>query len=81
MLLLTDVFEKFSSSRGSGLCLSRYLSAPNLSWFSMLNMAKCKLELFQMLTCICYLKGRRNGVFYIYKRYRKANNKYLKSYD
>ena len=30
---------------------------------------------------IFFEKGIRGGIFYISDRYRKANNKYLKSYD
>ena len=30
---------------------------------------------------IFFKKGRRDQVFYIFNRYRKAYNKYLKSYD
>ena len=48
----------------------------------MLNMAKVKLELISDLDMyIFFEKGMRGGVSYISNRYRKANNKYLKSYD
>ena len=79
LLLLRDVFEKFrnSSLKNYGLCPNHYLSAPALSWDEMLNMTKVELELW-MLTCICSVRG---GVSYISKRYSKASNKYLKSYD
>ena len=40
---------------------------------------KLSLKLFQIQTCICSLK--KTQVFYISKRYSKANNKYLKYYD
>ena len=47
MLLLDDMFEKFrnSSSGSYGLFTSIYLSAPALSWYTMLNMTKVELEL------------------------------------
>ena len=47
VLLSTDVFEKFknNSIKNCGLRLSHYLSAPVLSWDSMLNLRKVKLEL------------------------------------
>ena len=47
----------------------------------MLNMAKTELDLFQMQTCICSLKKAWDGFSSISKRYSKANNKFLKSYD
>ena len=47
ILLLADVFEKFrnNSLKNYGLCPSRYLSAPGLSWDAMLKMATIELEL------------------------------------
>ena len=44
-LLLVDVLEKFGNSifKSYGLCLSRYLSAPALSWDAILNMTKFEL--------------------------------------
>ena len=39
------------------------------------------LNLFQILTCIFFEKGIRDGLSYISNRYSKASNKYLKSYD
>ena len=30
---------------------------------------------------IFFDKGTRGGIYYVCKRYSKANNKYLKSYD
>ena len=54
------------------------LGAPGLSWDAILNMTKVKLELFSYLL---FEKRMRGGVYYISKRYSKANNKYLNSYD
>ena len=73
VLLLADVFEKFrnNSLKNYGLCPSHYLSAPALSWDAILNMTKVELELIPS----------RGGFSYIYNRYSKASNKYLKSYD
>ena len=42
VLLLTDVLEKFrnKSLKNYGLCPSHYLSAPGLSWDTMLKLTK-----------------------------------------
>ena len=47
VLLLTDLFEKFgnSSLKNNGLCPSRYLSAPALSWDGIFKMTKVELQL------------------------------------
>ena len=82
-LLLADAFEKFrnNSLNNYGLCPSHYLSAPNLSWDTMLNMTKVELEIITDPDMhIFFEKGMRGGVSYISSRYSKANNKYLKSY-
>ena len=58
VLLLVDVFEKFRNNclKNYGLCSSHYLNAPVLSWDAIINMTEVKLELFQILTCTCFLK-------------------------
>ena len=48
----------------------------------MLKMAKIKLKLITVPDVyIFFEKGTRGQISYISKRYSKANNKYLKSYD
>ena len=84
ILLLADVLEKFrnSSFRNYGLCPSHYLSAPALSWDTILNMTKVELELISDADIyLSFKKGMGSGVSYIFTTYSKANNKYLKSYD
>ena len=84
VLLLADVFEKFrgNSLKNYGLCPSHYFSAPGLSWDEMLEMTKIELELIPDPDMyIFFEKGTRGGISYIFNRYSKANNKYLKSYD
>ena len=84
VLLLVDVFEKFrnKSLKNYGLCPNYYLSAPALSLDAMLNMIKVKLELISDPDMyIFFEKDMRGGVSYIFNRYSKVNNKYLKSYD
>ena len=46
-LLLADVFEKFTNNslKNYGLCPCCYLCTPVLTWDTMLNMTKMKLEL------------------------------------
>ena len=48
ILLLADAFEKLRNNNFSnyGLCPSRYLSAPSLSFNAMIKITKIKLELF-----------------------------------
>ena len=75
VLLLTSVFEKFrnKSLKNRGSCPSHFLSAPGL---------KLELELIpDSAMYIFFEKGTRGGIYFIFNRYSKANNKYLKSYD
>ena len=84
VLLLADVFEEFrnNSLNNYELCLSHYLTAPSLSWHTMLKMTKVVLELIPDLDMyILFEKGTRRGISYVSNRYSKANNKYLKSND
>ena len=83
ILLLADVFGKFrnSSIKIYRLYPSHYMSALALSWDAILNM---KIDLKLVLDANMYLlfeKGMRGGISYISKRYSKASNKCLKSYD
>ena len=80
VLLLADVIERIrnNSIKSYGLCPSHYLSAPG----SMHKMTKIKLELITNPDMyIFFEKGRRGGISYIFNRYSKAKNKYLKFYD
>ena len=76
------VSEKFgnNSFKTYGLCPSHYLSAISSSWDVTLNTTKAELELIPDSDML-FEKGIRGGVSYITKRYSKANNTYLKSYD
>ena len=78
------MFEKFRNKNleNYGLCPSHYMSAPGLSWDTMLKMRKIELELIPGQDMFMFFnKGTRGGIFYISNRYSKANNKYLKSCD
>ena len=84
VLLLADVFEKFrnNSLKNYGLCPNHYLSASALSWDAMLDMKKVELKLIpDPYMYILFELAMRGEVSYIFNRYGKANNKYLKSYD
>ena len=48
----------------------------------MLHITKVELELISDADkCLFFEKGIRGGVYYISKRYNKANNKHFKFYD
>ena len=75
VLLLADFSEKFRniSLKNCGLRQSHY---------AMLNMTKIELELISDADMYLFFeKGMRGGISYISKRYSKAKNNYLKSYD
>ena len=58
------------------------MRAPGLSWDAMVKLTKFELELvIDPDMYILFQKGTRGGTSYIYNRYSKTNNKYLKSYD
>ena len=84
LLLLTDVFEKFI-----GTCLKYYgldpchcFSSPGLSWDAILKMNDVKLEKISDIDKYLFIKkGSTGGIFYISKRYAKANNKNMSDYD
>ena len=64
------------------IILSHYLSSPGLSWDAMLKITKIELELIpDPCVYILFEKGTTGGIFFVSNRYRKANNKFLKSYD
>ena len=58
------------------------MSAPGLSWDAMLKITKIGLELIPDSDMyIFFEKGTRAEISYISNRYRKADNKYVKSHD
>ena len=84
VLLLADVFEKFINTcldyYGFDPC--HYFSSPRSSWDAMLKMTKIELDIIYDIDMNLFIeKGMRGGISYIAKRYSKANNKYMKSYD
>ena len=84
VLLLSDVFGKFRNNnlKNHELCPRHYLSATGLSWNAMLTMTKIELKLIaDPAMFIFFEKGTKSGISYIYNRYSKASNKYLKYSD
>ena len=84
ILVFADVFEKIrnSSLKNYELCPSHYLRAPGLSWDAMLSMTNVELELISDGDMYLFFeKGMRGGLSDIFKRYSKANIRYLKSYN
>ena len=71
VLLLADVFEKFSNNsfKNYGLRPLHYLSVPGLSWDAILRMRKIELEVIPDPDMyIFFEKGTRDGTSYIYNR-------------
>ena len=56
--------------------------SPGLSWDAMLKMTGIESELISDIIMYLFIeKGMRGGISYIAKRYIKACNKYMQSYD
>ena len=84
VFLLADVFEKFIGTclKYYGLYPCHYFSSPGLSWDAMLKMTGVILEKISDIDKYLFIeKGLRGGIYYIAKRYAKANNKYITDYD
>lgn len=57
-----------------------YLSVPGLIWDAILKMAKSELEIIPDADiCMFFERGIKGATSYLFNRYNKANNKYLKS--
>ena len=84
VLLLTDVFEKFTNT-----CLKyynldpwHYFSSPGLSWDAMLKMTKVELDKISNADIHLFIeRGMRGGICSVSKRYSKANNEFCPDYD
>ena len=84
VLLLAAVFKKFiiTCLEYYGLNPCHYFSSPELSWNTILKMTGIESELISDNDIYLFVqKGKRVDISYISKRYSKAINKYIKSYD
>ena len=84
ILLLADVFEKFIDTYFKYYWLDPcyYFSSPGLSWDAMLKITGIESELISDTDMHLFIeRGMRGGISYIAKRFSKANNKYMTSYD
>ena len=82
--LLANVFGKFRNTcvQNFGLYPSLYLRTPALRWDEKLTITKVELDLISDVDMNLFLKkGLEVVFFYSYKRYIKANSKYLTSCD
>ena len=78
------MFEKFISTCFDYYELDpcHYFSSLGLSWDPMLKMTEIELDLISDNDMHLFIeKGMRGSISYIAKRYSKANNKYMESYD
>ena len=83
-MLLADAFEKFTNTclKYYGVDPSHYFSSHGLSWDAFLKMTGIELWLISDIDIHLFVeKGIRRGISYIAKRYSKATNKYMQSYD
>ena len=65
-----------------GLDTCHYFTSPGLSWNAMLKITEIELELISDIGMYLFVEtGMRGGISYIVKRFNKANNKYMQSYD
>lgn len=84
VLLLADVAAKYKQTCMSIYDLDPmwYITAPGLSWQAMLKTTGAEIELIQDSTMYQFIHHAiRGGVSFIAKKYAKANNPELKSYD
>ena len=86
VLLLADVLENFRKlcEKNYELDPAHFFTIPGMAWDAMLKMTGIKLELFgegQIDMLLMIEKGIRGGISNAFKRYAKANNKFMKNFD
>ena len=86
VLLLADVLENFRNlcEKHYELDPAHFYTVPGLSWDAMRKITGIKLDLFeegQIDMLLMIEKGIRGGISNVFKRYAKANNKFMKNFD
>ena len=86
VLLLADVMENFRKlcEKHYELDPAHFFTVPGMAWDAMLKMTKVDLELLeegQIDMLLMIEKGIRGGISNAFKRYAKANNKFMKNFD
>ena len=84
VLLLADVFETFrkTSLQYYKLDPANYMTAPGMAWDAMLRLTKVELELLTDINMYQFVESAiRGGICVISKRFAKANNPYMTTYD
>ena len=84
VLLLADCFERFRETayNNYGLDCTHFITLPSFSWKAMLKNTNAKISVFSDIDMYHMIeRGIRGGISVISKRYAKANNKYMKSFD
>ena len=86
VLLLADVIENFRKlcEKHYELDPAHFYTVPGLSWDAMRKITGIELDLFeegQIDMLLMIEKGIKGGISNVFKRYAKANNKYMKNFD
>ena len=86
VLLLADVLENFRNlcEKHYELDPAHFYTVPGLSWDAMRKITGIKLDLFeegQVDMLLMIEKGIRGGISNVFKKYAKANNRFMKNFD
>ena len=84
VLLLADVMENFRKlcEKHYELDPAHFFTVPGMAWDAMLKMTGIKLDLLEDVDMLLMIeKGIRGGISNAFKRYAKANNKFMKDFD